>query len=65
MVAADPWAMDILRIARRLALPDWAIGAGFLRPTPRGRRKIDQYQLRVTTKNWPARWPCVKVEAPT
>src|SRR5690606_25751082 len=31
MVAADPWAMDILRIARRLALPDWAIGAGFLR----------------------------------
>ncbi|HLT78494.1 MAG TPA: nucleotidyltransferase family protein [Ferrovibrio sp.] len=176
MVAADPWAMDILRIARRLALPDWAIGAGFLRgmvwdrlcgfasrtalndidvvyfdttdtgrdrenaaeaqlhawrpdqvwsvrnmarmhlrngdasyrdtedaishwletptavavsldaddslrllaphgaddllaahvrPTPQGRRKIDQYQLRVTTKNWPARWPCVKVEAPT
>jgi len=31
IIAADPWAMDMLRLARRLSLPDWIIGAGFLR----------------------------------
>jgi len=31
IVAADPWAMEMLRLARRLNLPDWVIGAGFLR----------------------------------
>jgi hypothetical protein len=31
IIAADPWAMDILWVARKLGLPDWAIGAGFVR----------------------------------
>ena len=31
MVRADSWRMDALMTARRLQLPDWAIGAGFLR----------------------------------
>lgn len=176
LVSADPWAMDILRLARSLALPDWAIGAGFLRslvwdrlcgfatrtplndidivyfdaadpgrdrenaaegwlsdrrpdevwsvrnmarmhienreaayqntedaighwletptavgigmnddeslrllaphglddlvagrvrPTPNGWRKIEEYRLRVASKNWPARWPRVSVEGLT
>jgi hypothetical protein len=31
IVSANPWAMEMLRLARRLGLPDWIIGAGFLR----------------------------------
>jgi uncharacterized protein len=31
LIAADRWRMDVLRAARALALPDWAIGAGFVR----------------------------------
>lgn len=31
MIAADPQAMAILRAVHDLALPDWAIGAGFVR----------------------------------
>jgi hypothetical protein len=31
LIAADETAMELLRLARSLALPDWAIGAGFLR----------------------------------
>ncbi len=31
IVTADPWAMEMLRLARGLNLPDWIIGAGFLR----------------------------------
>jgi hypothetical protein len=31
IIAADPWAMDILWLVRALRLPDWAIGAGFVR----------------------------------
>jgi hypothetical protein len=31
LIAADPWRMDALRAARALNLPDWAIGAGFVR----------------------------------
>jgi hypothetical protein len=31
LIAADEEAMDVLRLARSLDLPDWAIGAGFLR----------------------------------
>jgi len=31
IVADDPWSMDVLETVRRLGLPDWAIGAGFVR----------------------------------
>jgi hypothetical protein len=31
LVLADAWMMDVLRAASQLALPDWWIGAGFLR----------------------------------
>jgi hypothetical protein len=31
LIAADPWMMDALRAVRALALPDWWIGAGFVR----------------------------------
>lgn len=31
LIAADPWMMAILRSARQLELPDWWIGAGFVR----------------------------------
>src|SRR3989338_2984476 len=31
LVNADKWMMDILHIAEKLNLPDWAIGAGFIR----------------------------------
>jgi hypothetical protein len=31
IVRADPWMMDVLRSAEKLGLPDWWIGAGFLR----------------------------------
>jgi hypothetical protein len=31
MALADPWRMEVLRAARELSLPDWAIGAGFVR----------------------------------
>ncbi len=27
----DPWRMDVLRTVRALGLPDWAVGAGFVR----------------------------------
>ena len=31
LIAADPWMMDALRAAAALSLPDWWIGAGFVR----------------------------------
>jgi len=31
IIATDAWAMDILWLARSQDLPDWAIGAGFVR----------------------------------
>jgi hypothetical protein len=31
LVRADPWRMAVLEAARDLALPGWAVGAGFLR----------------------------------
>lgn len=31
LIRADEWHMDVLRAAERKALPDWWIGAGFLR----------------------------------
>jgi hypothetical protein len=31
LIRADPWMMNILRTAEELHLPDWAIGAGFVR----------------------------------
>lgn len=31
LLRADPWRMACLRAARELALPDWALGAGFVR----------------------------------
>jgi uncharacterized protein len=31
LIAADSWRMDVLRAVRGLNLPDWAIGAGFVR----------------------------------
>ena len=31
VMRADPWRMEALAEARRLALPDWGIGAGFVR----------------------------------
>ena len=31
IVKADPWMMDVLRAAEELNLPNWWIGAGFLR----------------------------------
>jgi hypothetical protein len=31
LVAGDAWRMQVLRAVRALALPDWAIGAGFVR----------------------------------
>lgn len=31
LLRRDAWRMDVLHAAERLALPDWWIGAGFLR----------------------------------
>lgn len=31
LIANDPWRMDVLKAAETLRLPDWWIGAGFLR----------------------------------
>jgi hypothetical protein len=31
VIATDPWCVDALRAVAGLALPDWAIGAGFVR----------------------------------
>jgi hypothetical protein len=31
------------------------------RPTPRGREKLMQYRQRVRVKDWPARWPRVRI----
>ncbi len=31
LIGSDPWRMEILREVRSLHLPDWAIGAGFIR----------------------------------
>lgn len=31
LIAADEWRMRVLRAVRALGLPDWAIGAGFVR----------------------------------
>jgi hypothetical protein len=31
LIHADSWMMDVLRAAETLDLPDWWIGAGFLR----------------------------------
>ena len=38
--------------------------AGRIRPTPSGRRKIEEYRARVAQKAWPVRWPKVYVEEP-
>lgn len=31
LIKTDPWMMNIIRIAESLNLPDWVIGAGFVR----------------------------------
>jgi uncharacterized protein len=31
LIKSDPWRMEVLRAARTLNLPDWLIGAGFVR----------------------------------
>ena len=31
LIESDPWRMEILHTVRELGLPDWAIGAGFVR----------------------------------
>jgi hypothetical protein len=31
LIAGDEWMMDVLKTARSLGLPDWMIGAGFVR----------------------------------
>jgi hypothetical protein len=31
------------------------------RPTPRGREKLEEYRQRIGEKNWPARWPLVRI----
>lgn len=31
LILGDPWRLEVLTAARELALPDWAIGAGFVR----------------------------------
>ena len=31
LIKRDKWMMDILRVAEKLNLPDWIIGAGFIR----------------------------------
>jgi hypothetical protein len=31
LIGGDPWRMRVLRAVRALGLPDWAIGAGFVR----------------------------------
>ena len=31
LIAKDEWMMGVLRTARSLHLPDWMIGAGFVR----------------------------------
>ena len=31
LLRSDPWSMDILKVAQSMRLPDWAIGAGFIR----------------------------------
>ena len=31
LIKIDKWMMDILRVAEKLNLPDWIIGAGFIR----------------------------------
>ena len=31
------------------------------RPTPRGHEKLSQYHQRMREKNWPARWPRVRI----
>jgi uncharacterized protein len=33
-----------------------------VRPTPNGRDKLEAYRARIRAKNWPARWPRVKIE---
>ena len=34
LVRSDPWMMKVLQAAEELGLPDWWIGAGFLRGRP-------------------------------
>jgi uncharacterized protein len=31
ILKADPWSMEVMAVVRDLGLPDWAIGAGFVR----------------------------------
>ena len=31
LISADPWMMGILRVAKNQKLPDWMVGAGFVR----------------------------------
>ncbi|MBL4908046.1 MAG: nucleotidyltransferase family protein [Sneathiella sp.] len=51
MIGRDHWSMDILRHARTLDLPDWAIGAGFIRAmvwdqlTGRERTQLDDIDV--------------------
>ena len=46
LIKKDPWRMNILKIAEKINLPDWLIGAGFVR------NKVWDY-LHGYTKNTP------------
>lgn len=39
--------------------------AGRVKPTPSGWRRISEYRLRVQSKNWTSRWPCITIEGLT
>lgn len=85
MIRPDSWAMELLRLVRRLDLPDWLVPgcaksphlrmlaphgvddllAGRVKPTPSGWRRISEYRLRVQSKNWTSRWPCITIEGLT
>ncbi len=47
LIADDPWMMEVLRAARTLQLPDWMIGAGFVR------NKVWDYLHGYTNKEVP------------
>ena len=70
--ALGHWLETATAVAARLA-PDGRLSfiapygladlfAGQSRPTPAGRRRLEAYRARMAAKNWPGRWPGVRIE---
>lgn len=56
LVAADDWMMQVLAAAKSMGLPDWWIGAGFLRNRVWDALEGGYSQMAGTAAQWLHTW---------